>query len=104
MRTTPIQAMEKHTGLQSLDDRREEKVYTHSEKLLRMPSHPMHEKMKKPTKNRLKRTSFNHLSKSVHNRFEDLLPASPAHMEMLPDFEEPNDHLEGISIISAVPG
>nr|KAG5714784.1 hypothetical protein BaRGS_000272 [Batillaria attramentaria] len=104
MKTTPVQAMEKHTGLQSLDDRREEKVYVHSEKLLRMPNHPMHEKLKNPTKNRLKRTSFNHLSKALHNRTKDLLPASPTSIEMLPDFEEPNDHLEGVSIITSVPG
>nr|KAG5697608.1 hypothetical protein BaRGS_001033 [Batillaria attramentaria] len=104
MKTTPVQAMEKHTGLQSLDDRREEKVYVHSEKLLRMPNHPMHEKLKNPTKNRLKRTSFNHLSKALHNRSKDLLPASPTSIEMLPDFEEPNDHLEGVSIITSVPG
>lgn len=104
MKTTPIQAMEKLTSLQSLEDRREEKVFIHSEKLMRMPTHPMHTEMRNPTKNRLKRTSFNHLSKSLHRRNEDLLPASPAEMEMLPDFEEPDNHPEDIAIITEVPG
>ena len=104
LKTTPIQAMEKHTGLHSLDDRREEKVYIHSEKILRMPNHPMHARMKELTKNRLKRTSFNHLSKNLHRRTEDLLPSSTAEMEMLPDFEDPDDQLEGISVITEVPG
>ena len=57
-----------------------------------------------PTKNRLKRSSFNHLSKSLHRDHEDLLPSSPAEMEMLPDFEEPPDQLEGVTIITDVPG
>ena len=104
MKTTPIEAMEKHASLHSLEGRREEKVFIHSEKLLRMPTHPMHAEMKNLTKNRLKRTSFNHLSKSLHRRNEDLLPASPDEMEMLPAFEEPDNHLEDVTIITEVPG
>eukprot|EP00745_Piridium_sociabile_P041212 TRINITY_DN8109_c0_g1_i6.p1 TRINITY_DN8109_c0_g1~~TRINITY_DN8109_c0_g1_i6.p1 ORF type:complete len:101 (-),score=28.78 TRINITY_DN8109_c0_g1_i6:120-422(-) len=72
--------------------------------LLRMPTLPVHTEMQSLTKNRLKRTSFKHLSKKVHRRNEDLLPTSPAQMEMLPDFEETDDHLEGVPIITEVPG
>ena len=79
MKTTPIQKMEKCTNIHDLDNRREEKVLTHSEKLHRMPSHPMHAQLKELTKNRLKRASFNHLSKQLHRCHEDL-PSSPAEM------------------------
>ena len=96
--------MEKYPSLQSLEDRREEKVFIHSEKFLRMPTHPMHTELKKSTKNRLKRTSFNHMSKSLHHRNEDLLPASSAEIDMLPDFEEPDNLLEDVTIITKVPG
>lgn len=104
LKTTPIQEMEKHTGLHPLEDRREEKIFTHSEKLLRLPSHPVHTRLKDLTKNRLKRTSFNHLSKSIHRQHEGLLPSSPAEIEMLPNFEEPTDQLERVLINTEVPG
>ena len=62
----------------------------------------MHAKLKELTKNRLKRASFNHLSKQLHRCHEDLLPSSPAEMEMLKDFEE--EHLDNVSVVSEVPG
>ena len=96
--------MEKHTGLHPLEDRREEKVFIHSEKFLRMPNHPMHTRLQDLTRNRLKRTSFNHLSKNLHRRAEGLLPTSTDEMEMLTDFESAEDHLEQVSIFTEVPG
>ena len=42
--------MDKITNIHDLDNRREEKVLTHGEKLRRMPSHPMHAKLKELTK------------------------------------------------------
>ena len=104
MKTTPIQAMERHTDLQPLEDRREEKVFIHSEKILRLQDHPLHDVIKKPTKNRIKRQSFNHLSRTIHRHNQNLLPDVPEHREMLHTFEEPEDHLGKVTIITSVPG
>ena len=104
MKTTPTQAMEKHISLHPLEERREEKVFTHSQKLMRMPTHPMHAKLQNQTKNRLKRASFNHLSKSLLRQHKDLLPSSQAEIETLQDFEEPASHIDEVQIITEVPG
>ena len=42
LKTTPIHTLETTTGLHSLDQRREEKVLTQTEKLKRLPIHPAH--------------------------------------------------------------
>lgn len=52
---------------------------------------------RKHTKNRLKKTLFNHLSKSIHRKSEKLLPTSATEIDMLLD-------LEGASIIMKVLG
>ena len=87
MRSTPIAAMEQATGLQPLEERREEKVIRQAEKMKRIPAHPLNRRLQEPTKNRLKRKSINHISKSLRNRFpEVLLPNQP--FEELKDYEE----------------
>ena len=53
--------------------------------------------------NRLKRISFNHISKHLHRCHEDL-PTSEAEMEMLVDFEESDHFLETVSIVAEAPG
>ena len=69
-----------------------------------MQNHPMHTRLQDFTRNRLKRTSFNHMSRNLHRRAEGLLPTSTDDMEMLTDFENPYNHLEDVSIITEVPG
>ena len=54
MRSTPIQQMEKTTDLQPLECRREYKAAIQGEKLKRLTSHPLHQKLQHGTKNRLK--------------------------------------------------
>ena len=71
MKTTPIAEMEKTAGVEALEGRRQAKRLIHAEKMKRMPDHPLHQKLKDPTKktnkkttttkNRLKRKSLNHL-------------------------------------------
>ena len=64
-------------------------------KKLQLPTHPSkNTKQQNPAQNRLKRTSFNHLSKSLSRQSDNCLPASSTEMEMLPDLLEPDDHLE----------
>ena len=88
MRTTPIAAMEKATDLQSLEERRSEKIHRQNEKMKRVPTHPLHQKLKEQTKNRLKRQSINHITKTIVNRFPDILPTQEEHVENLKDYEE----------------
>ena len=57
MKTTPISEMERTAGLLSLEERGEEKLLRQSEKMKRLPSHPLHIKFEANTKNRHKRES-----------------------------------------------
>jgi ribonuclease HI len=77
MRSTPIQALEETTGLQSLEDRRDVKVLTQAAKFKRMPDHPMKERMKGNTKRRLQRSSFLRESRRLEDQSTDLEDKSP---------------------------
>ena len=55
MKTTPISEVERTAGLLSLEERREDKLLHQSEKMKRLPSHPLHVKFEASTNNRLKR-------------------------------------------------
>ena len=49
-KTTPIAEMEKTAGVEPLEGRRQAKLLIHAEKMKRMPDHPLHQKLKDPTK------------------------------------------------------
>ena len=68
MKTTPISELERTAGLLSLGERREEKLLRQSEKMKRLPSHPLHSKFEAPTKNRLKRQNPNRLVKAIQQK------------------------------------
>ena len=50
MKTTPIAELKKTTGVEPLEGRRQAKLLIHAEKMKRMPDHPLHQKLKDPTK------------------------------------------------------
>ena len=75
MRTTPIKAMEKVTGIQPLQERRATKVLLQAEKFRCQENHPMKQKVNGLTKNRLKRSSFVHESKRLGRMHTNHLPA-----------------------------
>ena len=77
MKTTPIAEMEKTAGVEPLTGRRQAKLLIHAEKMKRMPDHPMHQKLKDPTKNRLK--SLNHLVEEQQKEHADIL-TTDAHL------------------------
>ena len=83
MRSTPIQQMEKTTDLQPLECRREYKAAIQGEKLKRLTSHPLHQKLQHGTKKRLKRKSFKHKLKNLQKENADLLEADPGKCEEL---------------------
>ena len=72
MKTTPIAEM-KTTGVEPLEGRRQAKLLIHAEKMKRMPDDPLHQKLKDPTKNRLKRKSLNHLVTEQQKEHADIL-------------------------------
>ena len=87
IKTTPIKAMETATNLHSLDERRREKSIRQAEKMKRIPSHPLKEKLLEPTKNRIKRQSPNHFLKSNEKELPDIVPRQ-CKPEPLQDYEE----------------
>ena len=88
MKTTPISELERTTGLLSLGERREEKLLRQSEKMKRLPSHPLHSKFEAPTKNRLKRQSPDHLVKALQQKHRISSSARNHPLEMLQNYED----------------
>ena len=76
MKSTPIAHMEKTADIEPLENRRKVKILRQSEKMKRLPSHPLHTKLKIPTKERLKRKSLNHLVKELEKEQDE---DSPTH-------------------------
>ena len=70
MKTTPIKEMEKRADLEPLELRRTFKVLTQTEKIRKLPGHPLHKKLAAPTKNR---QSLNHLGRDLRRTHEDIL-------------------------------
>ena len=102
MKTTPISELERTTGLLPLGERREEKLLRQSEKMKRLPSHPLHSKFEAPTKNRLKRQSPNHLVKALQQKHRISSSARNQPLEMLQNYED--WQAETPAIILDIPG
>ena len=102
MKTTPISGVERTTGLLSLEETREEKLLRKSEKMKRLPSHPVHSKFEAPTKHRLRRQSPNHLVKALQQKHR--IPSSARNQlrEMLQNYED--WQAETPTIILDIPG
>ena len=84
-----LRCYEKHTNptngkdYRPLECRREYKAATQGEKLKRLTSHPLHQKLQHGTQNRLKRKSFKHKLKDLQKENADLLEADPGKCEEL---------------------
>nr|KAG5706601.1 hypothetical protein BaRGS_005671 [Batillaria attramentaria] len=103
MRTTPIQAMERTTGIQPLDERRKTKILLQAEKFRCQDKHPMKQRVEGLTKNRLKRSSFVHQSKKLARAYTSHLPTktlAPTLHRSKP--WESNDNLK-LTISTSVP-
>ena len=83
MKTTPITDMEKTADIEPLDNRRNTKVLLQGEKMRRLTSHPLHNRLSEGTKNRLKRKSLNHLFKNIRSPYDDVLQAPSGPCERL---------------------
>ena len=68
--------MERLTGDQPPGQRRDAKILMQADKLRCMPNHPNKTRLKGPTKNRLKGSSFVYGNKKLTHQFQDRLPKS----------------------------
>ena len=75
MKSTPIATI-KETA-------RVEPIFPHGEKVSIMPNHPLHKRLQDSTKNRLRRTSINHVLKEQQRKHSDILAPRPEEYEML---------------------
>ena len=103
MKTTPIATMEKTSGIEPLEHRRQAKLLIHAEKIKRLPDHPLHDRLQDLTKNRLKRKSLNHLVKEQQRSQADILTADPALCERLVPTHWPPDSLQA-EVRTEIPG
>ena len=60
--------MEKTAGAEPLEGRRQAKLLIHAEKMKRMPGHPLHQKLKDPTKNQIEKEKSEPHSKRTAER------------------------------------
>ena len=88
MKTTPIAELERTAGLLSLGERKEEKHLRQSEKMKRLPSHPLHSKFEAPTQNRLRRQSPYHLVKVLQQKHRIPSSACNQPLKMLQNYED----------------
>ena len=90
MRSTPIEKMEKTASIPPLSKRRNSKVLTQATKFEALKKHPMKEKLSKISSNRLKRSNFVKLSKSLRRQNKDLIPekVEPLNNKKNPPWEE----------------
>ena len=104
VKTTPVQEMEKTANIESLERRRDLKALSQGEKMKRLAKHPLHDKLKQLTKNRLKRPSLNHRYKDLHNKHGDILEQDQAMCEELEiqDWKSHNELEEKIN--TSIPG
>jgi len=83
IKSTTITTMQKTAGVEPLDSRRNAKLLTHGEKMKVMIDHPLHKRLQDLIKNRLKRTSLNHVLKEQQRKHSDILAPRPEEYEML---------------------
>ena len=67
MKTTLVAEMEKTAGVEPLEGRRQAKLFIHAEKM-KMPDHPLHRKLKDPTKKQIEKDKSEPPSKGTAER------------------------------------
>lgn len=104
IKSTPITFMEKITGIQPLQKRRQTKVLLQADKFKALPDHPMKARLEGFTKNRLKRGSFVHEAKKLTREYASTLTTQTIPLGRT-DITNPiaND-LSAIKVALAIPG
>ncbi|XP_052213548.1 uncharacterized protein LOC127832237 [Dreissena polymorpha] len=93
-KSTPIAFMEKITGIQPLQERRDVKILLQTEKYTCLTDHPMSARVKGYTKNRIKRSHFVHGAKKLDKAYAtDLtIPTTPFGSEDIPGKQEDDQY------------
>ena len=91
MRSTPIEKMQKITGIQPLRKRMESKALMMFTKAKALKDHPMHERTKQRGQGRLKRTSFMGQAKALQEKFKENLPEEVEEIKLKDDWREAPD-------------
>ncbi|RUS73113.1 hypothetical protein EGW08_019135 [Elysia chlorotica] len=84
MRSTPIQQMEKITGIQPLKERRDTKIIQQAQKFLCTEDSAMKGRMKDLARGRLKRSSFVHQAKRLRKGLKDM-PSNVLPLTYIPE-------------------
>ena len=103
IRSTPIQQMEKITGIQPLKERRDTKIIQQAQKYLCTQDSAMKGRMKDLARGRLKRSSFVHQAKRLRKGLKDM-PSNVLPLTYIPEqtpWKEPKTRIE---IRKTVPG
>ena len=103
MRSTPIQAMEKTTGIQPLQDRRKAKIAIQSERFKCQEKHPMKSKLEGLTRNRLKRESFVHKAKTISRAYLGHLPTQTSPPLLNKSNPWKDDRSDKVTICTRIP-
>ncbi|XP_060580372.1 uncharacterized protein LOC132737134 [Ruditapes philippinarum] len=103
-KSTPIAFMEKLTGIQTHQERRQTKVLLQANKYQSLPDHPMNSRLEGFTKNRLKRCSFVHQAKKLSREH-----AAELNTQTIPlgraDITNPTaNDLSAVKVALAIPG
>ena len=70
MKSTPINEMEAVSGLHSMEDRKDQKIVTQFAKFQQLKAHPMHDRVKKRGKSRLKRSNFSSIARTLNKSLD----------------------------------
>ena len=102
LRSTPISAMETETGLQSLEERRDNKILTQFSKFTTLSKHPMYLQVDKPIPECLKRNNFLKSAKTLYAKLN--LPPIDRNAT-LPTYQEypPWENENNPKIIESIP-
>ena len=101
MRSTPIEKMQKITGVQPLRQRMECKTLLTYTKAKVLKDHPMHARIEQRSQGRLKRTSFMGQAKALQEKFKEDLPNDIEAISLADDWKETPSNFK---IETKVPG
>ena len=88
MRSSPIEKMQKITGIPPLEKRIESKALMMLTKAKALKDQPMHERTKQRGPGRLKRTSFMGHAKGLHEQFKENLHEEVEAIKLADDWKE----------------
>ena len=103
MKTTPIEKMEKQTGIPPLSKRREQKAMLQGNKFKCLQNHPMNERLQARSSGRLKRSSFAVESRALDRKHQAALPNQVTPISFSLDCPPWEEKQEAVTVRTTVP-